>query len=193
MNITLAPKARYLPAYQHMFQADIADYVRRSYETLEDACQAHADAAVRLARWSLGFRVGTLACTAIAAALTGVAAAGHSGWSIPAAVGACLAFVMCAAYVGFNQQPRIHGHRACSARLWLVCEKYRELLAEMTAGHLDATVLRDRRHALLLEAATVFEHVAPADRYTFDIARRALGARSGAPVMPSAPAAGIAG
>jgi hypothetical protein len=172
-----------------MFQADISDYVRRSYDTLEDACQAHADAAVRLARYSVGFRLATLACTAIAAALAWVAAAGHPGWSLAAAVAAACAFAASAAYVGFNQQPRIHGHRACSARLWLVCEKYRELLVEMEAGRLDATVLRERRYGLLQEAATVFEHVAPADRYTFEIARRALGARSGAPVIPSAPAA----
>jgi len=39
------------------------------------------------------------------------------------------------------------------------------------------------------EASAVFEHVAPADRYTFEIARRALGARSGAPmVRPQPPA-----
>jgi len=48
-----------------------------------------------------------------------------------------------------------------SARLWVVCEKYRELVAEMHEGRLDLAMLRDRRHALLQEAAAVFEHVAP--------------------------------
>jgi hypothetical protein len=172
-----------------MFQFDVTEYVRRSYDTLEDACQAHAEAAVRLARWGVLFRVATMACTAVAAAIACVAASGRPGWSVAAAIAAASAFAVCAAYVGFNQQPRIHGHRACSARLWVVCETYRELLAEIEAGQRDTAVLRERRHALLQEAAAVFEHVAPADRYTFEIAKRALGSRSGAPAMPPAPVA----
>ena len=56
----------------------------------------------------------------------------------------------------------------------------------MQEGRLELAVLRDRRHALLQEAAAVFEHVAPADRYTFEIARRALGSRSGAPAVAAA-------
>ena len=105
-------------------------------------------------------------------------------------VAAGAAFAICAAYVGFNQQPRIQGHLACSARLWLVCEKYRGLVAEMHGGLLDLPTLRDRRNALLQEAATVFERTAPADRDTFEIAQRALGPRSGMPVAkPSATAA----
>ena len=109
-------------------------------------------------------------------------------------VAASGAFAACAAYVGFNQQPRIQGHRACSARLWLVCEKYRGLLAEMHEGHVDLATMRARRHALLEEASAVFEHAAPADRATFEIARRALRSRSGRPAVPPAvpPAAGAA-
>lgn len=173
-----------------MFQTDISDYVQRSYETLEDACQAHAEAAVRLARWSVLFRGVTLASAGVSAGIAGVAATGRPGWGIAAAIATTCAFAAAAAYVGFNQQPRIHGHRACSARLWVVCEQYRELLADMHGGLHDAQTLRTRRHALLQEAAAVFEHVAPADRHTFDIARRSLGPRSGAPTSAaSAPVA----
>ena len=168
-----------------MFSTDVAEYVRLSYDTLEDACRAHADAAVRLARWSVLFRVATLASTGVAASLAVATATWRPSWFLASAIAATCAFVACAAYVGFNQQPRIHGHRACSARLWVVCEKYRELLAEMHDGRLDLATLRERRHALLHEASAVFEHVAPADRYTFEIARRALGVRSGAPAAPA--------
>jgi len=169
-----------------MFKVDVAEYVRLSYETLEDACHAHADAAVKLARWSACFRVATLCASGVAAVRAATAATCRPGWPLAAAVAGALAFAMCAAFVGFNQQPRIHGHRACSARLWVVCEKYRLLLAEMHEGLLDLAALRERRNALLHEASAVFEHVAPADRYTFEIARRSLGARSGAPVVPPA-------
>jgi hypothetical protein len=168
-----------------MFSTDVSEYVRLSYDTLEDACRAHADAAVRLARWSVVFRVATLASTGVAAGVAVATATWRPSWFLASAIAATCAFVACAAYVGFNQQPRIHGHRACSARLWVVCEKYRELLVEMQEGRLDLNALRERRHVLLQEAAAVFEHVAPADRYTFEIARRALGARSGAPAAPA--------
>lgn len=172
-----------------MFSTDVAEYVRLSYDTLDDAWRAHAEAAVRLARWNVIFRAATLAMSGVAAGAAIAAATWRPSWFLASAMTATCAFIASAAYVGFNQQPRIHGHRACSARLWVVCEKYRELLAEMQQGRLDVNALRERRHLLLQDAAAVFEHVAPADRYTFDIARRALGARSGAPASPPATSA----
>lgn len=167
-----------------MFSTDVAEYVRLSYRTLEDACRAHAEAAVRLARWSTVFRVATLASTGAAAFIAIGAASWRPSWFLASAAAAACAFAACAAYVGFDQQPRVHGHRACSARLWVVCEKYRELIAEMHDAQLDVGALRERRHALLQEAAAVFEHVAPADRYSLEIARWSLGDRSGAPAAP---------
>ena len=165
-----------------MFQMDIVEHVRLSYDSLEDACDAHAEAAARLSRLSSWFRMATLLAAAVATGLAVVALGARPAWQIASAIASATAFVVCAAYVGFNQQPRIQGHLACSARLWLVCEKYRGLLAEMHEGLLDGAALRERRNALLQEAAAVFERTAPADRYSFEIARRALGARSGAPV-----------
>jgi len=167
-----------------MFHLDIVEYVRLSYESLEDACDAHAAAAAKLSRMSSIFRAATLASTGIAAVLATFVAGVRPEWRLVSAIAAMAAFAACAAYVGFNQQPRIHGHRACSARLWLVCEKYRGLLAEMHEGRIDLPTLRERRNALLQEASAVFEHAAPADRYTFEIARRALRARSGSPAVP---------
>jgi hypothetical protein len=169
-----------------MFQLDIVEYVRLSYESLEAACEAHAEAAARLSRLTAWWRAVTLAAVGIAAVLTATVAGPRPGWRLAAAIVSAVAFAACAAYVGFDQQPRIRGHRACSARLWLVCEKYRGLIAEMHEGRIDLASLRDRRNALLQEAASVFEHAAPADRYTLEIARRSLRARSGSPVVPPA-------
>jgi len=164
-----------------MFDLDIVEYVRLSYESLEDARDAHAEAAAKLTRLTSVFRAATLASVGVAAVLASLVAGLRPDWKLGSAVAAAAAFAACAAYVGFNQQPRIQGHRACSARLWLVCEKYRGLLAEMHDERIDLPTLRERRHALLQEAAAVFEHAAPADRYSFEIARRALRARSGSP------------
>jgi hypothetical protein len=169
-----------------MFQLDIVEYVRLSYESLEDACGAHAEAAARLSRLTGWWRAATLAAVGVAAVLAAVVAGLRPGWALASAFVTAGAFVACAAYVGFDQQPRIRGHRACSARLWLVCEKYRALIAEMHEGRIDLASLRERRNALLEDAAAIFEHAAPADRYTLEIARRSLRARSGSPVVPPA-------
>jgi hypothetical protein len=175
-----------------MFQVDIVEHVRLSYEGLEEACDAHAEAAAALSRHTAWFRAAMLAASGAAAVLAALIVTVRPQWRFVLPFVSAGAFAACAAYVGFNQEPRIHGHRACSARLWLVCEKYRALMAEMHEGVLDLPALRERRNALLQEASAVFEHAAPADRYTFEIARRALRARSGSPVPPVPPAAAAA-
>lgn len=172
-----------------MFQVDLAEHVRLSYESLEGACEAHVDAASRLARVSSWFRMLTLAVVGAGAGVAAMGVNGGRGWHVAAAIVTAVAFATCAAYVAFNQQPRIYGHRASAARLWVVCEKYRSLLAEMHEGMLDLAALGTRRNALLQEAATIFEQVAPHDRYTFEIARRALKGRAAAPTTPPPPAA----
>jgi cytochrome b len=168
-----------------MFQIGVVEQVRLSYESIQAACEGHAEAAARLARLSSYARLGTLGAVAIAAVLSAVALQGGRGWQIAAAVFAACAFVTCAAYVGVNQQARIYGHRVSAARLWVVCEKYRGLLAEMHEQLIELTAVHDRRNALVQEAATVFEQAPPEDRYTFEIARRAL---RGAAAHPAAPA-----
>lgn len=174
-----------------MFQMDIAQQVRLSFEGIESACEAHAKAAIRLTRVSFWLRCTVLALTGAAAIASAMAMSGGHRWGITTAILAATAFAMSAAYAGFNQQPRIHGHRASAARLWLVCEQYRTLLAEMQEGVIDLPGMRERRHALLQETAAVFEHTAPDDRQTLEIARRALRGAGG--YMPQAPATSDAG
>lgn len=168
-----------------MFHLESGDYVRLTYESLKQAYDAHADAAARLSRFSSYFRLATLALTGAAAVLSALAMSG--GWMMQAtaAVIAASAFVACAAYVGYDQQPRIYGHRASAARIWVIVEKYRALIADLDAGTIDVQTLHERRNALLYEASDIFERVAPDDRFTIDIARRALGSRSATPQPPA--------
>lgn len=158
-----------------MFHLDSADYVRLTYQSLRDAYDAHAAAAARLSRFSSYFRLATLSQTGIAAALAAIALSSGWGWQLAAAIAAASAFGTSAAYVGFNQLPRIYGHRASAARIWVIVEKYRALIADLESGAIDARALHERRNALLYEASEIFERVAPDDRFTFEIARRALG------------------
>src|SRR5215471_11567973 len=170
-----------------MFHLDSADYIRLTYESLQQAYEAHADAAARLSRFSSYFRLATLTVTGAAAALTALAVTGGWGVQIAAAIVAACAFGTCAAYVGFNQQPRIYGHRASAARIWVIVEKYRALMADLNSGAIDLRGLHERRNALLYEASEIFERAAPDDRFTFDIARKALGGRSATPEPPPQP------
>ncbi len=161
-----------------MFHIEGLDYVRLTYETLQDAYEGHAEAAARLARFSSYFRLATLSITGVTAALAAIAVSGGRGWELASAMAAACAFGTCGAYVAFNNQPRIYGHRASAARIWVICEKYRALLADVQAGAIDAAAINDRRNGLLHDAAAIFEQTAPDDRFTFEIARRALRGRS---------------
>jgi hypothetical protein len=171
-----------------MFQLESADYVRLTYESLRHAYEAHADAAARLSRLSSYFRMAMLGLTGGAAVLAAIAMS--SGWAtqVAAALLAAVAFAACAAYVAYDQQPRIYGHRASAARIWVIVEKYRALVADLDAGTTDPRILYERRNALLYEASEIFERVAPDDRFTFDIARRALGGVAAAADRPKQPA-----
>lgn len=175
--------ALFAPA-PRMFHLESGDYVRLTYESLKQAYDAHADAAARLSRFSSYFRLATLALTGGAAVLSAIAMSG--GWmtQIAATLTAACAFGTCAAYIGYDQQPRIYGHRASAARIWVIVEKYRALIADLESGAADAQTLHERRNGLLYEASDIFERVAPDDRFTFDIARRALGGRSATPQPP---------
>jgi hypothetical protein len=171
-----------------MFHLESGDYVRLTYESLRQAYDAHAEAAARLSRFSSYFRLATLALTGGTAVLAAIALSG--GWimQITVAVASACAFGACAAYIGYDQQPRIYGHRASAARIWVIVEKYRALVADLEAGTVDPRVLHERRNALLYEASEIFERVAPDDRFTFDIARRALGGLSATPDRTTRPA-----
>lgn len=175
-----------------MFQVNIIDQVRFTHESLEAAWEAHAEAAVRLARLAFYLRVVILLATAAAATCAAMALTRGYAWQLTAAILAVIAFAACVVYVVFDQQPRIYGHRASAARLWMVCEKYRALLAEISEGAIDLPALSARRNALLQEAAIVFEQTAPHDRRTLEIARRALKGRAAMPTAPTPPAANAA-
>ena len=127
-----------------MFQLSVVDHIRLSFATVAGAYERHAEAAARLARWSWYVKVSLVALLALAV------------------------------YVALDLEPRIYGHRSSAARFWLLTERYRALLAEVHDQLLDAPAIAQRRDALVEEARACFEHAPPADRQTYDIARKAL-------------------
>jgi hypothetical protein len=158
-----------------MFQLSVVDHIRLSFASVASAYEGHAEAAARLARWGWHARIALLSLVGLACVAELMALQGGRPYLIAAIVGSALAFAACAAWVGLDLEPRIYAHRASAARLWLLCEQYRALLAEVQDQMLDPHAITERRDLLAREVKTVLEYATPADRETFEIARKALG------------------
>jgi hypothetical protein len=157
-----------------MFQITLAEHVRLSFGSAVAAYEGHAEAAATLARRSSYARLALLGISGLAAVAGSVAVPGGYGWQLTSAILSVAVFAACAVYVGLNQHLLIYGHRISAAKLWVICEKYRALLAEMQDDLIDLPALQNRRNALLTEYAEVIELAAPDDRYTYEIAKAAL-------------------
>jgi hypothetical protein len=159
---------------EFMFQLSVIDHIRLSFGSAIAAYEGHAEAAGRLALWSWYAKLATLVLAAGTAVLSGLAVQRGGVYQPVAAVVAVIALIGVAAYVAFDPQPRIYGHRASAARLWLVCEKFRALLAEAHDELLDLSAIKEKRNALLQEVAGILEQGPPADRETYRITRNVL-------------------
>jgi hypothetical protein len=121
-----------------------------------------------------------LVLAGVAALVGAIGVTGGYALHLASAILGGVVFAACAAYVGLNQHLLIYGHRTSAAKLWVICEKYRALLAEMHDDLIDLPTLQAKRHELLTEYASVTEQAAPDDRYTYEIAKSALsGPRAG--------------
>lgn len=57
-------------------------------------------------------------------------------------------------------------------RLWLMCERYRSLLAEIQDGMLDDGEILERREALIQQVHAIYEQEFPIDQPAFEGARQ---------------------
>jgi conflict system pore-forming effector with SLATT domain len=157
-----------------MFQLSIVDHIRLSFGTVVGAYQGHTAAALRLSRWGWYSKIAALSLLG-AGTGAGLLALRHGpAFGIAAVVMSALAFAGLAVHMAFDPTPRIYGHRACAARLWLLCEKYRALLTEVQDELVDVAGIASRRDALLHEFSALLELAPPDDRETYQIAQRAL-------------------
>jgi hypothetical protein len=163
-----------------MFQVSLVDHVRLSFASALSAYEAHAEAAARIARWNSYAKLILLALSGLGTVVGTIGTQAGFGWQVATAIIAAAVFGTCAAYVSLNQQPLMYGHRVSAAKLWVICEKYRGLLAEMHDATIGLPALQERRNALIAETAAVLEQASPDDRYTYEIARDALSGPKGA-------------
>jgi hypothetical protein len=153
-----------------VFQLTLVEHVHLSLNSVAAAFDDHASAAVKLARHWWYARALTLATVAAAAVLSGIALQHGRGFQIAATAAATAALAACAGYVAFDPGARILAHRSAAARLWLLCENYRALLAEIHDGLVDAHGIRERRGALAREVAAILEQSPPAPHHGFELA-----------------------
>ena len=158
-----------------MFQLSVIDHIRLSFASAAAAYEGHAEAASRLARWGWYSRIGLLTLLGLASGADLLALQWGRPYLIAGVVLSALAFAACALWVGLDLEPRIHAHRSSAAKLWLLCEEYRALLAETQDQLLDAASVTARRDRLAQEVRSVFEYAPPADKDTYAIARKAFG------------------
>jgi SMODS and SLOG-associating 2TM effector domain family 4 len=164
-----------------VFQLSLVDHIRLSFGSVATSYRAHARAAERLAARAWQSRVLLVTLLGLSTGACFVALTGARPFQIAAAALATTALVGLSIVHSLDFEARAFAHRACAAQLWLLCEKYRALLADVHDGLIDLPETTARRDALMREVQNVYEHALPADREAYQIAREALGAGTGTP------------
>jgi hypothetical protein len=167
-----------------MFQLSLVDHIRLSFGSVATSYRAHSRAAERLAARGRQTRVLLITLFGLATASAVLTLTGDRRLQIAAAALAGVAFLSFAIVSALELEPRATAHRACAAQLWMLCEKYRALLAEVHDGLIDLPAITKRRDDLMREVQIIYEHALPADRESYQIAREALGAGDSAPSDP---------
>jgi conflict system pore-forming effector with SLATT domain len=156
-----------------MFQLGVVDHVRLNSGRAIQNYTVHARAAERLAGLTSKVRIGVLILAAITATAAILAVLrGTPAYHVSAAVAAGLTFLTFAVYLASDLESRVHAHRACAHRLWILCERHRILLAEMNDGLLDRTTLLHRSDELAMQMHTAYEQTFAAGQRAFEVARQ---------------------
>ena len=139
-----------------MFRISVVDHIRLNFDRTSQNYTLHAKAAERLAVTTARIRIGVLILLAIAAAIAaGVAFAAH------------------AAYLAIGVEGRVHAHRSCAQRLWLVCDRYQSLLSEIEDGLLDRASVLQRRDELSAQVHAAYDQAFSLDQKAYEGARLA--------------------
>jgi hypothetical protein len=160
-----------------MFRLNVVDHVRLNFDRASQNYTVHAKAAERLAAVTARIRIGVLFLIGIAtiAAITSLVEPGRRPFQIAAVIAVGLAFGAHASYLAVGVEGRVHAHRSCAHRLWLVCDRYRSLLSEIEDGLLDGTSILQRRDELSAEVHTAFDQAFSLDQKAYESVRHAAG------------------
>jgi hypothetical protein len=163
-----------------MFRLSVIDHVRLDFGQVAQNYTVHAAAAERLAGVLRKGRMTVLALLVMAAAATiTVLLRPGRNYEISAAIAAGLALTAYVVYLGVGFEARVHAHRVCAQRLWIIGERYRALLAELQDGLVDDASLIGRRDALIAQMHAVYEQSFPFDQPAFESIRLSGGGTLG--------------
>jgi hypothetical protein len=176
-----------------MFRISVVDHIRLNFDRTSQNYTLHAKAAERLAVTTARIRIGVLILLAIAAVTSATTLVESGRWiQIAAASAVGLAFAAHAAYLAIGVEGRVHAHRSCAQRLWLVCDRYQSLLSEIEDGLLDRANILQRRDELSAQVNAAYDQAFSLDQKAFESARHAADARqvdlSGETQEPALPA-----
>jgi hypothetical protein len=155
-----------------MFRISVVDHIRLNFDRTSQNYTLHAKAAERLAVTTARIRIGVLILLAVAA-VAGATSLVESGrhFQIAAAIAAGLAFAAHAAYLAVGVEGRVHAHRSCAQRLWLVCDRYQSLLSEIEDGLLDRASILLRRDELSAQVHAAYDQAFSLDQKAYEAAR----------------------
>jgi hypothetical protein len=141
-----------------MFCVSVVDHVRLNFGHVVRNYTVHARAAERMAALALKLRMTVLALLGLAtgAIVLSLLSTGR-GYQIAAAVLAGLALAGYTLYVAIGVESRVYSHRLFAHRLWVMCERYRSLLAEIQDGLVDDAAILHRRDALIEQVHATYE------------------------------------
>jgi hypothetical protein len=168
-NIRAHPRAA--PARQEgsMFRLSVVDHVRLNFDRTSQNYTVHARAAERLSALTAKVRIGVLVLIGIATAAATISLIDpRRTFQIVAAIAAGLAFGAYALYVAIGVEGRVSAHRSCAHRLWLVCDRYRSLLAEIEDGLLDRATILQRRDELSAQVHAAYDQGFSLDQNAYE-------------------------
>ncbi len=142
-----------------MFSLTAVDLIRLDSDHAAQNYTVHARAAERLARATLSVRVTIVALLAIALGANVLALLLPArAYQVAALTAAALALAAFAVYAVLGFESRVAAHRTTAHRVWLVAERYRALLAEISEAPADLGALMRRRDDLVHELHAIYEH-----------------------------------
>jgi hypothetical protein len=158
-----------------MFGLTLVDHLRLTFGHIIYTHRAHSRLAMRYARWNRWSQAAEAGFMLIAA-ISSIAliSAPQVPLAIVTAVAACGAIVTLLLRLVLDFDKRAAAHRTCSAQLWHLREEYRALLTDLKDGGVAIDQARERRDAVMHALHAVYEHAPPADRRTYEAARKAL-------------------
>ena len=158
-----------------MFELTLLDHLRMTFGHIVYRHRAHEQIAYSRARWNRGLRgAEALLMTGVAVTASGAAFGRGYAYAIGSVVLAVLALVTLLLHLTFDLDRSAQAHAACARSLWLLREKYRALLSDLSDGAIDVDTVRRRRDELTMELSGVYENAPPADHQRYQTAAQAI-------------------